>query len=149
MANLQTLKTNHYKSQLIPNKKLTINNEIVEPSIKDGYFEVTRNWNEGDTIEISFPMEVRTVKANEKVKENRGKLSLEYGPIVYAVEEVDNPKFDKISISTLDEFTVQKENILEGVNTITNDKLKAIPYYSWSNRGVGKMKVWINNEEKR
>lgn len=128
---------------------LTINNEIVEPSIKDGYFEVTRNWNEGDTIEISFPMEVRTVKANEKVKENRGKLSLEYGPIVYAVEEVDNPKFDKISISTLDEFTVQKENILEGVNTITNDKLKAIPYYSWSNRGVGKMKVWINNEEKR
>tara|TARA_R110000744_G_scaffold3583_1_gene13502 strand:+ start:318 stop:521 length:204 start_codon:yes stop_codon:yes gene_type:complete len=27
MANLKTLKTNHYKSQLIPNKKLTVNNE--------------------------------------------------------------------------------------------------------------------------
>jgi len=27
MANLKTLKTNHYKSQLIPNKKLTIKNE--------------------------------------------------------------------------------------------------------------------------
>lgn len=128
-----------YQSQPI----LTINGEKVETSIKDGYFEVTRNWKVDDNIEINFPMEVRTVKANEKVEEDRGKLSLEYGPIVYAVEEVDNPKFDGISVSANDEFTVQKEDILEGVNTISNDKLKAIPYYAWSNRGVNKMKVWL------
>lgn len=122
---------------------LTINGEKVETSIKDGYFEVTRNWKADDSIEINFPMEVRTVKANEKVEEDRGKLSLEYGPIVYAVEEIDNPKFDEILVSANDEFKVQKENILEGVNTISNDKLKAIPYYAWSNRGVNKMKVWL------
>lgn len=122
---------------------LTINGEKVETTIKDGYFEVTRNWKIDDNIEINFPMEVRTVKANNKVEEDRGKLSLEYGPIVYAVEEVDNPKFDDISVSANDEFTVQKENILKGVNTISNDKLKAIPYYAWSNRGVNKMKVWL------
>lgn len=133
--------------KLLPTIK--INNKKAETSINDGYFEVTRKWNVDDNIEISFPMEVRTVKTNEKVNENRGKLSLEYGPIVYAVEEVDNPKFDDISISTSDEFTVQMENILEGVNVIANDKLRAIPYYTWSNRGVGKMKVWINNKEKR
>jgi DUF1680 family protein len=125
---------------------LSINGKKIETSIKDGYFNITRNWNLNDKIEIYFPMEVRTVKANEKVKEDRGKLSLEYGPIVYAVEEVDNPKFDEISISSSDEFTVQKENILEGVNTITNNKLKAIPYYAWSNRGVNKMKVWIEKK---
>ena len=32
-------------------------------------------------------------------------------------------------------------------NTIQTENLKAIPYYSWSNRGVGKMKVWINYKE--
>lgn len=122
---------------------LSINGEIVNTSIEDGYFEVTRNWNSDDKIEISFPMDVRIVKANEKVEENRGKLSLEYGPIVYAVEEVDNPDFDDISVSANDEFTVQKEDILKGVNTISNETLKAIPYYSWSNRGVNKMKVWL------
>ncbi len=126
---------------------LTINGEKVEVSIKDGYFEVNRNWKAADKIELNFPMEVRTVKANDKVEENRGKLSLEYGPLVYAVEEIDNPNFDAITISTSDEFTVQKEPILEGVNTITNNKLKAIPYYAWSNRGVGKMKVWLENKE--
>ncbi|REE80784.1 hypothetical protein BX611_2437 [Lutibacter oceani] len=126
---------------------LTINGEKVEVSIKDGYFEVNRNWKAADKIELNFPMEVRTVKANDKVEENRGKLSLEYGPLVYAVEEIDNPNFDAITISTSDEFTVQKEPILEGVNTITNNKLKAIPYYTWSNRGVGKMKVWLENKE--
>ena len=125
---------------------LFIGDEKVEVSIKDGYFEVKRNWKSDDEIEINFPMKVRTVKANENVEENRGKLSLEYGPIVYAIEEVDNPNFDDISLSANDEFTVQKENILKGVNTITNDKLKAIPYYTWSNRGVNKMKVWIENK---
>jgi DUF1680 family protein len=121
----------------------TINGEKVETTINDGYFEVTRHWKADDNIEINFPMEVRTVKANEQVEEDRGKLSLEYGPIVYAVEEVDNPNFENISVTAYDEFTVQKEDILEGVNTISNENLKAIPYYAWSNRGVNKMKVWL------
>ncbi|WNH11310.1 glycoside hydrolase family 127 protein [Thalassobellus suaedae] len=122
---------------------LTINDGKVEASLKDGYFEVTRKWKADDKIELNFPMEVRTIKANDKVIEDKEKLALEYGPLVYAVEEIDNPKFDAITVSTSDEFTVQKESILEGVNTLTNDKLKAIPYYAWSNRGVGKMKVWL------
>ena len=47
-----------------------------------------------------------------------------------------------------DTFKVKKEDsLLEGVNTIQTENLKAIPYYSWSNRGVGKMKVWINYKE--
>jgi len=125
---------------------LVINGAVSQASVKDGYFEVKRNWSPDDVIEINFPMEVRTVKANEKVEEDRGKLSLEYGPIVYAVEGVDNPEFDRISLSATDQFTVQKEDILKGVNTISNDNLKAIPYYAWSNRGVNKMKVWIENE---
>jgi DUF1680 family protein len=110
-----------YKSQ----PTLSINDKKIETSIKDGYFEVTRKWSPEDKIEIHFPMEVRTVKANEKVEEDRGKLSLEYGPIVYAVEEVDNPEFDKISVSPSDEFTVQKEDILEGINTISNRNIKS------------------------
>lgn len=122
---------------------LTINGKMADATIKDGYFEMTRKWNINDAIELNFPMEVRTIKANDKVEEDNGKLALEYGPIVYAVEEVDNNNFDKISLSEKDEFTVQKEAILKGVNTITNNKLKAIPYYAWSNRGVGKMKVWL------
>lgn len=91
-------------------------------------------------------MEVKEVVTNTKVAGNIGKVALEYGLIVYAIEEIDNTTdFDKITIDANDTFKVTKENnLLEGVNTIQTDKLKAIPYYFWSNRGVGKMKVWID-----
>lgn len=41
-------------------------------------------------VELEFPMEVRKVEANQLVEENKDKMSLEYGPMVYAVEEIDN-----------------------------------------------------------
>ena len=135
-----------YADSYKPLPTLSINGNVIEAPIKFGYFEVKRKWSPKDKIEIQFPMEVRTVIANKKVKEDLGKLSLEYGPIVYAVEEVDNPEFDKISLSPDDEFVVKKEPILKGVNTISNRTLKAIPYYTWSNRGVNKMKVWIESK---
>ena len=135
-----------YADMLKTEPTLTINGEKLAASIKNGYFEVKRNWKAADKIELNFSMEVRTVKANDKVQEDRGKLSLEYGPLVYAVEQIDNPNFDEIMISASDEFTVQKEPILGGVNTLTKNNLKAITYYTWSNRGIGKMKVWIQEK---
>ena len=145
----EVLPSNLYSYTYLSKEKptLTINGETIKNSIKDGYFEVKRNWNGDDKIELSFPMEVRTVKANDMVEEDKGKLSLEYGPLVYAVEEIDNPKFDDITISSFDKYSIQKEQILDGVNTLVSDKFKAIPYYAWSNRGVGKMKVWIPEKE--
>lgn len=101
-------------------------------------------------MELEFPMSVRKVIADPKVEEDNGKMSLEYGPIVYAVEEIDNKgKFDDIQLTAAEEFEVEMQpELLGGVNTISNDKLTAIPYYTWSNRGIGKMKVWLPAEEK-
>lgn len=109
------------------------------------YFIITKNWKKGDQVRIEFPMQVRKVAANEKVEVDHGKVALEYGPLVYAVEEIDNQqRFDAVSVTDSDLFEVKKEvSLLGGVNVIENKKLKAIPYYAWSNRGVGKMKVWL------
>ena len=114
----------------------------------DGYVTLSSEKIKGKTIELKFPMTVRMVETSSLVAENRGKLALEYGPIVYAVEEIDNKEnFDNITLPKISDFKVQMEqNLLEGVNTIQDSRLKAIPYYAWSNRGVGKMKVWINQE---
>lgn len=131
---------------------LKINGKPFEFKEDNGYVTITRKWKRGEIILLNFPMEVKEVITNEKVEDNNGKMSLEYGPIVYAIEEIDNPiAFDKITINASDTFKVTKEpTLLDGVNTIQTSKFKAIPYYSWSNRGVGKMKVWIKyNEEKK
>ena len=141
----------HYKTISIAKTTMSINGKPLAYKEDNGYISITRKWKKGETILLNFPMEVKEVVTNEKVEGNKGKVSLEYGPIVYALEEIDNPTaFDKITINADDTFKVVKEPaLLEGVNTIQTKNFKAIPYYSWSNRGVGKMKVWINYEDKK
>ena len=108
--------------------------------------QISKKWNKNDQLNIYLPMEVNTVVSNDLVTYNRGKVALEYGPLVYAVEETDNKNgFDDLQLSENEKFKVFfDKNLLGGINTISNKKIKAIPYYSWSNRGVGKMKVWID-----
>lgn len=135
-----------YKKASTQKTTININGESTNVQPENGYYTITRNWKKGDKIALNFPMEVQEVQTNSKVETNKSKVSLEYGPIVYAVEEVDNKNnFDKINISVGDTFKVKKEeNLLNGVNVIESEKFKAIPYYSWSNRGVNKMKVWLD-----
>lgn len=131
--------------------KVTVNGKAIAYQEEKGYITITKKWKKGETIVLDFPMEVKQVVTNAKVEGNIGKVALEYGPIVYAIEEADNAtNFDVIAIDANDTFKVKKEDgLLEGVNTIQTEKLKAIPYYSWSNRGVGKMKVWIKYNDKK
>ncbi|WP_369766008.1 glycoside hydrolase family 127 protein [Flavobacterium sp. WC2429] len=138
-----------YKNVSSAKTTVSINGKPINYQVDKGYITITRKWKKGEKITLNFPMEVKEVVTNSKVESNIGKVALEYGPIVYAIEEIDNATaFDKITVDANDSFKVQKENnLLDGVNTIQNKKLKAIPYYSWSNRGVGKMKVWIDYKE--
>ncbi|MCB0629540.1 MAG: glycoside hydrolase family 127 protein [Saprospiraceae bacterium] len=136
----------HYVDPTAAAISISVNGEEVASNVDKGYQMITRNWKAGDVIDIEFPMTVKEVLADEKVEDDRGKVALEYGPIVYAVEEIDNKgRYDGIKVAADDQFQVQMEaDLLGGVNTLSNSKLKAIPYYVWSNRGIGKMKVWLD-----
>ncbi len=126
-----------------------LNAESVPIQAPDGYLSLDRTWEGTTTITIELPMQVRQVVADEKVAEDRGKVSLEYGPVVYAVEEVDNPgDFEAIGVGPDQTFEVHYQpDLLEGVNVLEasgpGGGFKAIPYFVWSNRGIGKMKVWL------
>ena len=60
-----------------------VNGEVVQNELKDGYFCIDRRWKKGDKVEVHFDMEPRTVKANNKVEADRGRIAVERGPIVY------------------------------------------------------------------
>ena len=135
-----------YVSSSSSTSSILLNDEKIEAQSGDGYFTISRVWKSGDKVTLDFPMPVQMVKTDEKVEENRGKVSLERGPLVYALEEIDNPgTIDDIQITVNDDFQVKPEaDLLGGVYTLNNESLKAIPYYAWSNRGIGKMKVWLD-----
>lgn len=138
-----------YKNVSKSTPELTINSKKVNAKIEDGYFIITRTWKKKDVVEVNFPMEIREVIADGKIQDNKNKVSLEYGPLVYAIEEADNKNgFDAIQINASTIFKIKKQpQLLNGIYTIEaisgDHRFTAIPYYSWSNRGVGKMKVWI------
>ena len=64
-------------------------NSIAVTPPDDGYLTITRQWKQGDVIELNLPMEVRRIVANDNTEDLRGKVALERGPIVYCLEGTD------------------------------------------------------------
>jgi len=58
--------------------------------VEKGYLYLTDEWQNGDEICLDFPMEVRYVSANTKVRQDIGKVALARGPVCYCLEEIDN-----------------------------------------------------------
>src|SRR5574344_675398 len=74
-----------------PAYSVSVNGKAVEADLaaNKGYLPV-KNIRKGDVIRIHFDMPVRTVVANGKVADDRGKVAVERGPLVYCAEAVDN-----------------------------------------------------------
>ena len=129
----------------------------------DGYCTIDRKWKKGDKVSVHFDMEPRTVRANNRVQDDRGMVSVERGPIVYCAEHPDND-FD-IAGALLNQepaFQLADREIVNGqmVKSLVTDaqllnfekdgrlqtadvQLTLIPYYAWCHRGSGKMRVWL------
>ncbi|MFW6131954.1 MAG: glycoside hydrolase family 127 protein [Candidatus Aminicenantaceae bacterium] len=128
-----------------------LNSDRINPEIKNGYASIQRKWNKGDKLKLILPMPVRRVIAHEKVKENRGKVAIQRGPLIYCFEGVDNDGhvLDRKLPDNLSFKTEWKPDLLGGIIIIkavkqNNDgSLTAIPYYAWSHRGTGEMAVWL------
>lgn len=144
------------------NYSVKVNGETFRSNLDKGYFAINRLWKKGDVVEVHFDMEPRTVKANSKVEADRGKISVERGPLVYCAEWPDND-FSVLSVfmNRKPEFTVErKPELLYGIDElktqaqtlgydetgrlVTKDvTLTLIPYYAWAHRGTGEMAVWL------
>ena len=134
--------------------RLTINN-IAEPvKIEEGYVSLRRQWDKDDLIRLELPMPARRVIAHPRATADKGKVAVERGPLVYCAEFKDNPA--DISQWKLSDAAVLNpdwnEGLFGGVVTLVEAEgasredqqgLTLIPYYLYSNRGRGNMRVWL------
>jgi DUF1680 family protein len=120
------------------------------PKIENGYAVITRQWKAGDNIDLVLPMKVQIIKADEKVAADRGRVALRYGPLIYNVEQVDQPDIN-LALGS-DPLTIKwRGDLLDGVMAITGkwadgSPLLAIPNYARENRG-GISEVWLNGQK--
>jgi uncharacterized protein len=143
--------------------QLTLNGKQTPYVMNNGYAVIDRVWNKNDVLNLVLPMEVKKVVASEKVTENIGKVAIERGPLVYCFEHVDNNgnAMNFILPDNANATAKFRDDLLGGVMTIQCDasvarpsadglsvetvpeKITAIPYFTWANRGQGQMQVWV------
>ena len=119
------------------------------------YISIQKSWKVNNKIEIYFPVRVKQQISHPKVKNNRSKIALTRGPLVYCFEGIDNPTHNIPSAEiNLDQpFKIEQTEILNGIISIHAkdfgfNTLTAVPYYSWANRGDSPMQIWIDDFKK-
>jgi len=141
---------------------LSVNGKHVPYYEENGYVVVKRSWTPGDVVEFVMPMEVMKVEAREEVKANRNRLAYQRGPLIYCVEGPDNEQVWNLIVPRDASISTKAGNVLTEkivaldidakCTNITNDGtkvevgnklLRAIPYYTWCNRGNAQMQVWL------
>lgn len=72
---------------------ISVNGEVMEKGVAaDSYYKADRKWKSGDIIEMDFPMPVRYMAADPRIKDDVGKIAVMRGPVVYCLEDEDIPK---------------------------------------------------------
>ncbi len=149
------------------NTVIYINNKTASYEVKDGYAYLSGEFSEEDVVTVEFDLSVHKVYTSNKVSANTGKAAVERGPLVYCAEGVDNGD-DVLSLSlkkdgtvTISEYLPDKlygiqELYAEGYRESVSDdlysykapeeeecKITLVPYYTWANRGLNQMRVWL------
>lgn len=145
--------------------EIKVNGLPVEYEPDRGYAVVKRQWRMGDKVELSLPMPVRRLVADARVEDDRGKVALQRGPLIYCTEAVDNQGANVRAMSLADEALLSVEfvpDLLGGAavvkgratyamqseqSTPAEIDFTAIPYYAWANRGPNEMAVWLSRRE--
>lgn len=145
---------------------ITVNGKKISAGCRKGYWYLP-GLKKGDTVKVILDDEVKRVYASFKVADDTGMVALQRGPLVYCVEGVDNGG-DILSLSLKEDGQVNvcpyyKEELKGTVKLMAEGyrmgemkdlycyekpkkeacMITAVPYYTWGNRGLNQMRVWI------
>lgn len=140
---------------------IKVNGQQIPVVTDHGYAVINRAWSKNDKVEVILPMEIKRIKANNKLTDDINKVALQRGPLVYCAEWKDNHgRTSNIVLPGEAGLTAEyRPEMLNGVMVLKSKALvvdiqplevrstwqdfTAIPYYSWANRGRGEMTVWL------
>jgi len=124
-----------------------------------GYVSIERSWKTGDEITVEFPFDIRRVAADQRVVQDRRRVAIERGPIVYCLEWPDAGGGRTLDV-LLDDTAALKPaagtgalagaTVIEAPATSVRNPsspathITLIPYHLWANRGAGEMSVWLS-----
>ena len=153
----------HFADNSISKPTIKINRIPADYLVEKGYAVIDREWKKTDMVEIDIPMEIKKIIARDELKQDNDRMALQRGPLVYCFEGADNNGkawniiLPQNAVFSTEAFTIKNENVIaltaglpvlninsNGTSVTTSEqKIKAIPYYTWCNRGSNPMQVWL------
>jgi DUF1680 family protein len=149
---------------------VAVNGETIPLAAAHGYATIRRSWSQGDVVVLTLPMPPERLYAHPRVRMDVGRTALRRGPLIYCVEETDNPGAPVQTLELPRGSPIENrwhQDLFDGIMTLTaparrlapgdaegalysteppaarEAALTALPYFLWSNRGRGSMQVWI------
>jgi DUF1680 family protein len=146
------------------NMEVFLNDRKLHVTVKNGFISIRKKWKAGDRVTLHLPMPLRYTRAIDEVEDDRYRVCLTRGPLVYCAEAADN-KFPvrQAYIETLPEngtIETARNGWMKGIDFVsipvkaisagaaTEDvTMTLLPYYAWNNRADSTMIVWIPQTE--
>ena len=108
---------------------VTVNDEVIGAPVRPGhYMEIRRQWAQGDVVRLTLPLAVRLLSSHPYVINNRDRVALVRGPLVYCVEAADHPGVDPwdLVLSTDAAWRVEREpDLLGGIMVLRTEDARA------------------------
>jgi uncharacterized protein len=142
---------------------LLLNDNPAGASAEPGYLGVRRRWQAGDVLRYELDTSPRLTFPDPRVDAVRGCAAIERGPLVYCLEQADQPAGAELDdLAVLDGQLRETASVVPGVGEtvlIEADAARlpgaagaaspdpctvtAIPYFQWDNRDGRAMRVWV------
>ena len=71
--------------------QVTVNGKGLTGAPPGTYLPIRRRWSPGDTIQLKVEVVPQVVQANPRVADDTGRVAIQRGPLIYCLEEIDQP----------------------------------------------------------
>jgi uncharacterized protein len=146
-----------------------VNGEPVALKPMNGYATIRRLWRKDDAVTLDLKMPAERLFAHPNVRMDVGRAALRRGPLIYCVEQVDNPGGPVQTLALPRSAPIEAEwsaDLFRGAMMLKapakrlvpgkegalysteppaarDAALVALPYHLWANRAPGSMLVWV------
>lgn len=72
--------------------QITFNGKAVSGAKPGQYLAIKRVWSPGDSVHLQFDLTPQVLEANRRVVDDYGRVAVQRGPLVYCLEQLDQPE---------------------------------------------------------
>jgi hypothetical protein len=110
---------------------VAVNGKPVAGAMAGTYLPIHQSWSSGDVVQLRLAMTPQPLSANPHVADDTGRVAIQRGPLVYCLEQLDQPTGVDLTDGSLavsmkpgTEFTSElKEDFLGGIVVLHRDGL--------------------------